>query len=180
MSEQLQLRRGTATQVAAFTGAIGEVVVDTTNGRLVLQDGTTPGGIPAAKKSEIATAPFAASASSVNANSVADTPILVILPAGYTRYRIKRVTPNNPSVSLTAAQAALYTGSGGSGVAICAPQALSALTTNAANTSGNAMDMTLALPVATFFTATTLYFRPTTPQGSTATVDVNIEIQPYS
>lgn len=53
MSQILQLRQGTSTQVAAFTGAIGEVVVDTTNNRLVLQDGTTPGGWPAAKLSEI-------------------------------------------------------------------------------------------------------------------------------
>jgi Major tropism determinant N-terminal domain len=52
MSEQLQLRRGTAAQVAAFTGVQGEVVVDTTNNRLVLQDGATAGGIPIAKLSE--------------------------------------------------------------------------------------------------------------------------------
>ena len=39
MSEQLQLRRGTASQVAAFTGAQGEVVCDTTNNRLVVNDG---------------------------------------------------------------------------------------------------------------------------------------------
>lgn len=44
MSEQLQLRRGTSTQVAAFTGAAGECVVDTTNNRLVVGDGTTAGG----------------------------------------------------------------------------------------------------------------------------------------
>lgn len=53
MSEQLQLRRGTAAQVAAFTGAQGEVVVDTTNNRLVVQDGTTGGGFAAAKLAEI-------------------------------------------------------------------------------------------------------------------------------
>jgi hypothetical protein len=53
MSEQLQLRRGTAAQVAVFTGAQGEVVVDTTNNRLVLQDGATAGGIPIAKLSEV-------------------------------------------------------------------------------------------------------------------------------
>ena len=45
MSEQLQLRRGTATQVAAFTGAQGEVVIDTTNNRLVINDGVTAGGV---------------------------------------------------------------------------------------------------------------------------------------
>ena len=55
MSEQLQLRRGTATQVAAFTGAQGEVVIDTTNNRLVINDGVTAGGAPAAKLSEVIT-----------------------------------------------------------------------------------------------------------------------------
>ena len=55
MSEQLQLRRGTASQVAAFTGAQGETVMDTTNNRLVVSDGSTAGGWPAAKLVEVIT-----------------------------------------------------------------------------------------------------------------------------
>jgi hypothetical protein len=55
MTEQLQLRRGTAIQVAAFTGAQGEVVVDTTNNRAVVNDGATAGGWPAAKLAEVVT-----------------------------------------------------------------------------------------------------------------------------
>lgn len=55
MTEQLQLRRGTATQVAAFTGAQGEVVVDSTNNRAVVSDGATAGGWPAAKLAETIT-----------------------------------------------------------------------------------------------------------------------------
>jgi hypothetical protein len=55
LSEQLQLRRGTASQVAAFTGAQGETVMDTTNNRLVVNDGSTVGGWPAAKLSEVIT-----------------------------------------------------------------------------------------------------------------------------
>jgi hypothetical protein len=55
MTEQLQLRRGTAAQVAAFTGAQGEVVVDTTNNRAVVNDGSTAGGWPAAKLVEVVT-----------------------------------------------------------------------------------------------------------------------------
>lgn len=55
MSEQLQLRRGAASQIAAFIGAQAEAVVDTTNNRLVLQDGSTAGGFPAAKLSEVVT-----------------------------------------------------------------------------------------------------------------------------
>jgi hypothetical protein len=53
LSEQLQLRRGTASQVASFTGAQGETVIDTTNNRLVVNDGATAGGFAAAKLSEV-------------------------------------------------------------------------------------------------------------------------------
>lgn len=40
----LQLRRGTQAENAAFTGALGEVVVDTTRKTLVVHDGATVGG----------------------------------------------------------------------------------------------------------------------------------------
>lgn len=50
---QVQYRRGTASQVTAFTGAQGELVIDTTNNRVVVQDGATAGGWPAAKLSEV-------------------------------------------------------------------------------------------------------------------------------
>jgi hypothetical protein len=55
MSTQVQLRRDSAANVAAFTGKPGEVIVDTTNNRLCLQDGSTAGGFPAAKRSEVIT-----------------------------------------------------------------------------------------------------------------------------
>lgn len=50
---QVRWRRGTAVQVAAFTGADGEVVVDTTTHRLVVQDGATAGGIPQATEAYV-------------------------------------------------------------------------------------------------------------------------------
>jgi hypothetical protein len=53
MSEQLRLRGDTAANVAAYTGPSRETVVDTTNNRLVVQDGITPGGWPAAKLAEV-------------------------------------------------------------------------------------------------------------------------------
>ena len=52
MSEQLRLRGDTAANVAAYTGPSREAVVDTTNNRLVVQDGVTPGGWAAAKLAE--------------------------------------------------------------------------------------------------------------------------------
>ena len=39
MSRQIQLRRGTADDHETFTGAIGEVTVDTTNNTLRVHDG---------------------------------------------------------------------------------------------------------------------------------------------
>lgn len=45
MAKQLQLRKGTATEHNTFTGADGEVTVDTTNKTLRVHDGSTVGGI---------------------------------------------------------------------------------------------------------------------------------------
>jgi hypothetical protein len=41
---QVQFRRGNTAQNLAFTGALGEVTVDTTNSTLRVHDGVTPGG----------------------------------------------------------------------------------------------------------------------------------------
>ena len=45
MAKQLQLRKGTAAEHDTFTGANGEVTVDTTNKTLRVHDGVTVGGI---------------------------------------------------------------------------------------------------------------------------------------
>ena len=54
MSRQIQIRRGSATENNAFTGAIGEVTMDTTNKTLRVHDGTTAGGIETARKDLVA------------------------------------------------------------------------------------------------------------------------------
>ena len=57
MSRQVQIRRGSATAHTNFTGAIGEITMDTTNKTLRVHDGETVGGIKLAKQSEIPTVP---------------------------------------------------------------------------------------------------------------------------
>jgi len=42
---QVQFKRGTTTQHASFTGAEGEITINTTKKALVVHDGTTQGGI---------------------------------------------------------------------------------------------------------------------------------------
>jgi hypothetical protein len=47
-ARQVQFRRGTAAQNTAFTGAPGEVTVNTDTDQLHVHDGVTPGGHPLA------------------------------------------------------------------------------------------------------------------------------------
>ena len=52
----LQLRRGTTAQHSTFTGLVGEVTIDTDKDTIVVHDGSTAGGYPLAKASEISSA----------------------------------------------------------------------------------------------------------------------------
>jgi hypothetical protein len=65
MSTQVQYRRGTNAQNAAFTGALAEITVDTTNGTLRVHDGINAGG------SNIATVAYVTSQiSALSSNSI--------------------------------------------------------------------------------------------------------------
>jgi hypothetical protein len=67
MSTQVQYRRGTASQNNAFTGALAEITVDTTNLTLRVHNGLTAGG------SNIATVAYVDNAiGSLSANSITD------------------------------------------------------------------------------------------------------------
>lgn len=50
MAKTIQFKRGTTAQVNAFTGALGEIVVDTDKDVLVVHDGATQGGFAVAAK----------------------------------------------------------------------------------------------------------------------------------
>lgn len=53
MSTRVQFRRGTTADHSTFTGAVGEITVDTTKDTVVVHDGTTAGGVPLAKESAL-------------------------------------------------------------------------------------------------------------------------------
>jgi hypothetical protein len=73
MSVQVKRRRDTQANVAAYIGAQGELIVDTTNNRVTVHDGVTPGGWAAAKLSEIGSA-----GSSVAKTTVSDANYTVL------------------------------------------------------------------------------------------------------
>jgi len=57
MSIRLQHLREAWSYLSSFVGRAGELIVDTTNNRVIVHDGVTAGGWPAAKLSEVLTDP---------------------------------------------------------------------------------------------------------------------------
>jgi hypothetical protein len=87
---QVQLRRGTSAQVLAFTGAQGEVVVDTTNNRAVVHDGATAGGFALARRAEKqrairGSADLPVTADDVILNVNVTSPLTITVPAASSR-----------------------------------------------------------------------------------------------
>ena len=58
MAKLLKLRRGTTSQHSSFTGAEGEVTVDTDKETLVVHNGSTAGGFPVARADGTGTTNF--------------------------------------------------------------------------------------------------------------------------
>lgn len=112
----------------------------------------------------------------VNFNSAgSDNTVLFPLPTGYTRYTIGSVEISHASASLTTSTWGVFSGAGGTGVAV---QGLAAntISTAAANTANNAL---LIFPSGTVsFNLASLFFRVGTAQGSAATADVTITYYP--
>ena len=74
MAKELKLRRGTTAEHSTFTGAEGEVTVDTTKDTVVVHDGTTAGGVPLAKEADIPSGALA-SLDSVDASTIDDNSV---------------------------------------------------------------------------------------------------------
>jgi hypothetical protein len=97
MATQVQYRRGTNAQNAAFTGALGEITVDTTNGTLRVHDAITVGG------SNIATVSYVtAQISSLSANSITNgtSSVAVIASGGNIRSNVAGTTVMTVSAGL--------------------------------------------------------------------------------
>ena len=74
MAKLLKLRRGTTTQHASFTGAEGEVTIDTTKDTAVVHDGSQAGGRPLARE-DMSNVSSASIAGQLGTDSIATTKI---------------------------------------------------------------------------------------------------------
>ena len=178
MSEQLQLRRGTAAQIAANTPAAGEVWVDTDHTRLVVGDGSTVGGFAVPKM-------------------VGGRELCGGRQGGQRQPRRRHAArcsaaarrhplPRDPrhrardfGLADRGAGRGLQRGERRRRRDLLAAGALRPDLERAGDGGQRDRPDARARRAATFFTATTLYFRITTPQGAAATFDVILHIQPY-
>ena len=69
MPTQIQLRRGSTVQTSTFTGAAGEITVDTDKKVVVVHDGSSAGGVPLARGNHAQAAFDAANATSTGTTS---------------------------------------------------------------------------------------------------------------
>lgn len=109
-----------------------------------------------------------------------DRAITISLPTGYSVYRFSSLIVYNSgtTASLTTATAGVFSGAGGTGTTIVTTAALSSLTSNAVNTSGNMIAMTLAVGTTTGYNFSTVYFRVATAQGAAASGTVELVVIP--
>lgn len=174
---QLQHRRGSASQISTFTGAQGEVAVDTTNNRLVTQDGLTAGGWPAAKLSEIAR--MSVRLTGINFNSAnSDNAISIPLPPGYSSYLVSECRIFNASASITAATCGLFTATAAGGTAIVTSGTAITVSATAPGSNNSAQKLTINNADTEAWNLGTLYFRVQNAEGAPATASVLLIIIP--
>lgn len=93
MPTRVQFRRGTTAEHSTFTGAVGEVTVDTDKEVVVVHDGVTAGGYPLARQDLN------------NVSSIADTKLATISTANKVSNSATTATSNNTASAIVARDA---------------------------------------------------------------------------
>lgn len=109
-----------------------------------------------------------------------DTAIPIVLPTGYIRYRVLAVRLSGASGNISTATCGVFTAPAAGGVAAIVNPTTVTVATNAENTNNNAQNINGASQNTMSLNAPTLYFRVITPQGSAATANVTIVVEPLS
>lgn len=107
-----------------------------------------------------------------------DNPLNIVLPPGFTRYRIPTIRIMNPSGTLTTATCSLFSAAGGAGIALIGNPSPITVSTAADNTNNNLQTMGGTNTNTMTINPTTIFFRTLTPQGVAATADVLVEVEP--
>lgn len=122
---------------------------------------------------------FEISVTGINFNSATtDTPIAINLPAGFTRYRVSTIIISGASASLSTATCGVFTGAGGTGVAIVANASSITVTASTTDINNNMQALTIANQNTLALSDGTIFFRVVGAQGSAATANVTVHYEP--
>jgi hypothetical protein len=116
MARQIQFRRGTTAQHSSFTGAVGEVTVDTDKDVVVVHDGSTAGGFPMLKAADLTAGTGISIAGTTIANTAPDQTVAltagtsITISGTYPNFTITNAAPDQ-TVALTAGSNVTITGS---------------------------------------------------------------------
>ena len=116
-----------------------------------------------------------------NMDSTADQQIPIVLPPGFTRWRLNNIFAIAASVSLTTAAGGVYPTTGKGGTAIVAnTQVYTGLTAAANNTAGGFLALSAAAgQTNVLFDIAAIYLSLTTPQGAAAVCDIYVNVSPF-
>lgn len=119
--------------------------------------------------------------SGVNFNSAnTDNAINITLPTGFSRYRILSMTISGASASISAATFGVFSGTGGTGTVLVNSGTAITVTASAENTANNMQFITVNNNNSASYNFSSIQFRVVGAQGSAATANVAISIQPVS
>lgn len=118
-------------------------------------------------------------ATGVDFNSAnSDTSIAIALPSGVANYSVSAVRICNASASLSTATFGLFSAAAGAGTAVIAGGQAITVTTASVNSNNSMMASAPGTANTQAYNFSNLFFRVGTAQGSPATGDVVIEVQP--
>ena len=115
MARQVQLRRGTTAEHSTFTGAVGEVTVDTDKDVVVVHDGSTAGGVPLLKAGDLTAGSGISVIGTTIANTAPDQTVTLTASTGistsgtYPDFTITNTAPDQ-TVTITGSGAATVSG----------------------------------------------------------------------
>jgi len=115
--------------------------------------------------------------------NAANTDHAITIPTRFTKYRVFTACLLNTgaTASITTARGGLFPAPAGAGTALIADQALSGLTSNAADTAGNLLRLVAGLTTGyTRASTPTIYWRTSTAQGAAASGTVTVFIEPLA
>lgn len=103
-----------------------------------------------------------------------DTQINIVLPTGFTRFRVNDVILSGASGTLVAATAGLFTAAGGGGVAIVTAASAITVSTGAENTNNNCQAMTVNNSATQCYNVAALFFRVAATVAQTGKLIIGI------